>query len=377
MPWASKYKPKKLSEVVNQKEALDIIIKWFNRWKPGSKSLLFYGAPGTGKTCIIEVLSEEKGFDLIQLNASDYRSASQIQEVLGRSMLQSPLFKKSKLFLIDEIDGLAGREDLGGVGAIIKIIKESRFPVILTANNPYDPKLRSLRSYCILIRFGKIPVWDIEKRLNQICEKEKIKADKEVLRQLAKRSEGDLRSAINDLEAVSQGKKEITAKDLEALSYRERETSIFDALKMIFKTQTALTAKLAINNVDKDPDEIFWWIENNIAKEYERPEEIAKAYDALSRADIFRQRIASRQNWRMKGYMIDLMTAGVALAKKEMYRKFTRYQYPSKIAVLGSTKIERKEEKERLMELAKQLHCSTRKVRKEFLPFFRFFSKRR
>ncbi|HKZ45612.1 MAG TPA: replication factor C large subunit, partial [archaeon] len=232
-----------------------------------------------------------------------------------------------------------------------------------------DPKLRALRSYCLLVQFRKISVWDMEKRLNQICEKEGIKADKEVLRQLAKRSEGDLRSAINDLETIAQGKKELTVKDLVDLSYRERETNIFDSLKTIFKTQSALAAKLAINNVDKDPEEIFWWIENNIAREYESSEEIAKAYDALSKADLF------RQGRGMRWYMVDLMTAGVALAKKEMYRKFTKYQYPSKIAILGITKIGRKEEKEFLLGLSSQLHCSTRKLRKEFLPYLKIFMK--
>jgi replication factor C large subunit len=164
---------------------------------------------------------------------------------------------------------------------------------------------------------------------------------------------------------------------LEILGYREKEVSIFDALKIIFKTQTALAAKLAISNVDKDPEEIFWWIENNIAREFEKPEEIAKAFDILSKADLFRQRVLSRQNWRLKAYMIDLMTAGIAKSKKEMYRKFTRYQYPSRLIVLGRTKVERKEEKERLLELSKQLHCSTRKIRKEFLPFLKIISKAR
>jgi replication factor C large subunit len=207
----------------------------------------------------------------------------------------------------------------------------------------------------------------------QICLKEKITYDKDILRELSKRSDGDLRSAINDLEIVSQGKSRITIYDLEVLGYRERETSIFDALKMIFKTKTALAAKLAINQVDKDPDEIFWWIENNIANEYEDPEEIARSFDILSKADLFRQRVNSRQYWRFKGYMIDLMTGGIATSKKEMYRKFTRYQYPSNIIVLGGSKIERKEEKEKLLQLSKELHCSTRKIRKEFLPFLTLF----
>lgn len=365
-----KYKPKNLKEFVDQVEALDKFLNWIRKWKRG-KALLFYGKPGTGKTALLGAYANEKNLDLIEMNASDFRAASQIDDVLGRSVLQAPLFKKGKIFLIDEIDGLAGREDLGGVGAIIEIIKISRYPIILTANNPFDPKLRSLRQYCQLVPFKKIYVWDIVKRLGYICEKEGIKADSNVLRQIASRSEGDLRSAISDLESVSQGKKEILESDLDALGYREREISIFDVLKIVFKTQTALAAKLAINNIGMDPDEIFWWIENNVANEYEESEEIAKAFDALSLADLFRQKGSSRRNWRMNAYMIDLMTAGVAVAKREMYRKFTRYQYPQKIITLGRTKGVRADTKKIMLLLSKQLHCSTRKIRLNFLPFIK------
>ncbi|MDI6798495.1 MAG: replication factor C large subunit [Candidatus Aenigmarchaeota archaeon] len=375
MTFAIKYKPKSLKEFVNQKECLEKFLAWIKKWKPGSKALLFYGMPGVGKTALVEAFSAEKNFDLIEMNASDFRSASQIEDVLGRSVMQAPLFKKFKIFLIDEVDGIAGREDLGGVGAIIKIIKKSFFPIVLTCNNPYDPKLKSLRQYCDLVQFKKIHVWDIVKRLEYICRQEGIKAEKDLLKQIASRNEGDLRAAINDLETICRGKKEITEKDLEVLGQRERETSIFDALKMIFKTNSALAAKLSISGVDKDPDEIFWWIENNISKEYEKPEEIAKAFDALSKADLFRQRVSSRQNWKLKAYMIDLMTAGIATAKKEMYRKFTKYQYPEKLVILGKTKEIRAEEKRVFDALAKRLHCSTRKLRKEFLPFIKVIVK--
>jgi replication factor C large subunit len=374
MIFTQKYKPKNLKEFVNQKESVEVFLKWINKWKLGSKALLFYGIPGVGKTALIHAYANEKNFEFIEMNASDFRSAQQIQEVLGQSMKQIPLFKKSKIFLIDEVDGIAGRQDLGGVGAIIKIIKESRFPVLLTANNAFNPKLRALRQYCQLVQFGKISIWDIEKRLKEICEKEKIKVDQEVLRQLAKQSKGDLRSAINDLESISQGKKSITAADAEDIGYREREINIFEVLRNIFKTQNALAAKLTVGDSDKDPDEIFWWIENNITNEYEKPEEIARAFDLLSKADIFKQRISSRQNWRFKAYMIDLMS-GVATAKKEMYRKFTRYEYPRNIMILGRTKEGRAAAKQVLVKLSAQLHCSTRKTREEFLPFIKIMIK--
>jgi replication factor C large subunit len=136
-----------------------------------------------------------------------------------------------------------------------------------------------------------------------------------------------------------------------------------------------LTAKQAINNVDKDPDEIFWWIENNITNEYEDPKEIAQAFDVLSRADLFRSQVSSTQDWRLKGYMIDMMTAGIAVSKKEMYRKFTRYQYPQNIIFLGSSKQDRKEMKELLGKLSKQFHCSSKKLKMHYLPFFRIMLK--
>ena len=373
--WIRKYAPTSLKEFVNQKDGVAKFLRWYANWKKNRKPCLIYGPPGTGKTCLVEAYAAERNLEFIELNASDWRSKSQIEKILSETINTRPLFKKGKIIFIDEIDGLAGREDVGGVGAIIKLIKESRFPIILTANDPWETKLRSLRNYCELVEFKKISVFDIEKRLAFIARKENIKVDKNVLRELARRSDGDLRAAITDLEIVARGKNEVKLKDLEVLGFREREKAIFEVLKNIFKTSSARSASLALLNVDKDPAEIFWWIEENVLSEYEKKEEIAKAYEALALADLFRARIAKEQDWRFLKYMIELMTAGVALSKKEMYRKFTKYKYPSKLMILGKTKLERREEKERLLKLSKELHCSTRKIREEFLPFLKIFMK--
>ena len=370
-----KYRPKSLKEFVNQKEALAKFIEWYNSWKPGSKAALLYGKPGIGKTCLVEAFANDKNLQLIQMNASDTRNKNVIEEVFGNASKALPLLKKGKIFLIDEVDGIAGREDAGGIQAIVNLIKESKYPIVLTANDVYDPKLRVLREYCDLIELKPLSVFDIEKKLKEICEKEKIEFEKEVLNAIGKRSEGDLRAAINDLETISRGKKKITVKDLEILGYREREREMFEALKILFKTTSITGARMSIANVDLEPDTIFWWIEENIPNEYEKIEEISLAIENLAKADLFRSRIINRNYWKLLKYYTDLMTIGVSMAKKEVYRKFTKYQFPSKLRYLAMSKEIREEERVFLNNLSKHLNCSTKKIKKEFLPFFQVFER--
>jgi len=372
--FVEKYKPKNLSEVVGQDRVLKKVVFWFKNWKPG-KALLLYGPTGVGKTSSIEVIAAENNYDFIEMNASDYRTAKQIKEVFGQSAQQQSLFKRGKVFMIDEIDGLAGREDRGGVGEIIKIIKSSRHPIVLTANDAWNKKLRSLRRHCMLVEFGKISVNDIEKRLKQICKDEKLKCNQAALRELAKVVEGDLRSAINDFETLSRGREKITTEDVNTLSKRERGKTIYDALKIIFKTESTLAARLALNGLDMPPEDVMWWIENNIAREYVDADEIATAFDALSKADIFKAWIRKRQNWRFRAYMVDMMTGGVSAAKKNVYRKFTRYEYPSNIIILGRSKMRRAAAKKLFSEMSKLLHCSTSTFRRDYLPFLKIMMK--
>ncbi len=368
--WTRKYAPRSLKEFVNQKESVEKFLKWYSNWKKHKKPCLIYGPPGVGKTCFVYAFAHEKNLEVIELNASDFRDAETLKRILGSAVAQSTLSGRGKVFLIDEIDGVAGREDRGGIGEILKIIPQAKSPLIFTANDAWEPKLRSIREACELIEFKKIPLRDMEKALKHILSKEHIECDEGVIKQIALRNEGDLRGAINDLEIVARGKRKITLKDLEVLGYREREQNIFDTIKIIFKTKSLRGARFAIMSSDRDPEELMWWIENNIFNEYENPEEVAKAFELLSKADIFRKRIASRQNWRLMMYMIDLI-ASVAVCKKDVYRKFTKYQYPDRLRILSQTKFERAFEKEKLDKLAKKLHCSTRKVKTEFLPYLK------
>ena len=375
MLWIFKYRPKGLNEFVNQKEAIQKFIQWYKNWKNIKKAALLFGPPGTGKSCFVEAFARDNNLELIQLNASDKRDYNSIRNIIGNAAKTLSILKKGKIFFIDEVDGISAREDVGAVKEIVRIIQESKFPIVLAANDPFDPKLKELRENCELIEFKRLSIFDIEKKLIEILEKEGIKYDRIIVREIASRNNGDLRGAINDLEIVARNKKEIKKEDLEILGFRDREQQIFEALKILFKTKSAMAAKMSIVNLDMEPDEIFYWIEENIANEYEKIEEIANAYDCLSKADLFRKRILSRQNWRYLVYMNDLMTIGVALSKKEMYRKFTKYRPSSILKLLAQTKQIREQEKIKLKEFAENLHCSTKKIKTEFMPYLSKFLK--
>jgi len=360
--WTEKYKPKSLKEFVDQREALQQFLSWIRSWKRGERALLLHGPSGSGMTSLVHAYANEHGLDVVEMNASDMRSAKAVKEVLGRAATQRSLVRKGRVFLVDEIDGLSGEEDRGGVGELSRVIQRSYYPVILTANDPWDPRFKALRKLCTMVEFKPLPVKAIEKRLAQVCRAEGIKVKGEVLKRIAEASQGDLRAALNDLETVALGRKEVREEDLEALGHREHEVKLMELLRTIFKEKDFAKVRQAFRDASVDPDELFWWIEENVWREYE-VEAIAKAFDLLSKADIARKR------WRIR-QMTDLMLS-ITMVKKEASRQFVPYHYPRKIIVLGRSKARRKKEAEVLKQLAQALHCSTRKVKSEYLPYLR------
>ncbi|MFP4115767.1 MAG: replication factor C large subunit [Candidatus Aenigmatarchaeota archaeon] len=372
MLWADKYEPESLKDFAGQNKQLEKLKEWYENWNPGDDALLLHGPPGDGKTSSVYALAGDKDLDLFEINASDDRNRKDIEGLAGSASQQRSLLRREKIILVDEVDGLSGRKDRGGVGAIIDVIKKSKFPVVLTANDPYDSKLRNLRRYCELVDFGKVHLSSMTAKLAQICEEEGVKADRKLLKRIARSNSGDLRSAINDLEAVARGKDKITKDDLEALGYRDRERGIFEVMKVIFKTKTAKTAKDMAGDSEKDPDELFWWIEENVPNEYKKEGEVAQAFDELSKADLIKARIRRRQNWALMKYYIGLMAAGVALSKEEKYKSFTKYRPPQRLKKYGRTKGTRKKLDGICEKLNEGLHLSSSKIKMEYFPLLKW-----
>ncbi|MCK4496906.1 MAG: replication factor C large subunit [Candidatus Aenigmarchaeota archaeon] len=372
--WVDKYKPEELSDFLGQPKALQEIADFLREWKPG-EALFIHGPAGVGKTLAIELLARERKHLLLQLNASDARNAKDIEGFFGATSVSKALFHGGKIILIDEIDGISP-QDRGAVTSIINIIKGSRFPVFLIANDPWKPKLMPLRNYCRLMRFNQIHSASIEKQLKGICEKEGIEAKGDALKNLARWSQGDLRSAISDLQIVAYGKKVLKESDLQILGYRERASNIFSVLPTVFHSKSMTAAKKAIQNTDKDPDEVFWWIETNLPNELRTPENMQKGYDILSKADMFRNWVSRQQNWRFKGFMVDMLS-GVSLFRSEEKHSFSPYQPPKKLIMLGRSKQRRAMMDSLCSRLGSFTHSSKRTVKKDYLPYLRIILKKR
>ena len=233
-----------------------------------------------------------------------------VQKIIGGASLASSLFGNEKIILIDDVDIFIGRKDAGGLSSIVKIIKESNNPIILTANNMWNKKLVSLRAECEKIEFKKVNKLSILKLLKKIAKVEGLDVDEEKLKQIAANASGDVRSALNDLQART-------------ISRRERDKDIFRVVRGIFKAKKYKEVKELLSG-SIDYNIIKLWIDENIPYEYEKKEDMANAYNWLSKSDVVEGRI-KRTNWKLFKYVVDLATAGVALAKERPYYKFVKY----------------------------------------------------
>jgi replication factor C large subunit len=377
--WTVKHKPKSTAEIVGNTGAIKTLSDWLQSWNKGvpkKRAAFLYGPPGIGKTVTVEALAHDLHMELVEKNASDYRTEDAINRFAGLASQYSSLFGGKRIVLLDELDGLTGNADKGGVKATANVVKTARYPIVLIANNAYDPRFRTLRSSCLLIEFKKPSASTVMKHLKRICAREEIQADENAVKFIAQRSEGDVRSAVNDLQALVQGKKRLTYDDVSWLAYRDRQESIFNVLKMIIYGRTSYGAKQAVDMADVDIDMLFEWIYENVPAHLPDPHDLAQAMDALSMADVYRGRIRASQDWSFMRYVIDYMTAGVAMARQNSkVHGWIPFKFPSRIMMLSRSKAERAMRNRIGLKIRRKCHISAARASKEVLPYLKIIFK--
>ncbi len=301
--WTDKFFPSSFEEFIGNTEIVDFVKKWSSAWNSGEKQkpLLFHGHSGAGKTCLAILTAQLNGWDLFELNASDFRTKDIIEKVAGSASQFSSFSGKRRLVLIDEVDGIQGRSDSGGGAALVKIMKEARQPIILTANDLYPQgSLRNtfaaLRASSETLQFKKINYLSIAKRLRELLGTGQIVYDEDAVKELAKDSGGDFRAALLDTQSLAVSKS-ISIDSVASLGFREREEDIFKTMGKIFRAKTFKEAREARFKSDLDAGMLSKWFEENIPIEFSEQEDIARAFDMLSRADRFEGRIVTVLNY--------------------------------------------------------------------------------
>jgi len=231
--WVEKYRPSKLSEIVNQTEvigSLEALIKD----PTDMPHLMFSGSAGVGKTtaalCIAkQILGEYSKDYTLELNASDERGIGMVREKVKKfsryaGMADIPF----KIIILDEADEMTSDAQTALRRIIEDTAKYCRF--ILIANN-ISKIIDPIQSRCATFKFTSIPEEDVIYHLEGIAKKEKVKADKKGLKAIYDYSEGDLRHAINLMQATaSLG--EISEEHVKASAGLTKTTDVDGVLKM-------------------------------------------------------------------------------------------------------------------------------------------------
>jgi len=372
--WTTKYRPRKTSEIAGNPDAVNALLNWVKTWDrkvPSKKALLLHGPAGTGKTVSVEALANEYGYDLVEINASDSRTGDAIRRIAGMAAGQAMLFGKKRIVLLDEIDGINLREDSGAIDAIVETIEKTNYPVVLTANNAWDPKIKALRDVCQLVEYKRLGVRDSLPYLKRIAAKESVEIDEKAIKLIIERDEGDMRSIINDLQALSSGRKKLAYDDVAWLAWRDRKENIFKALGMIFSAKNCLWAKKAVDIADIDYEMLFEWVYENAPRQLTDPLDRTNAMEYLAKADIYLRRVKERQAWDLLAYVFDLMTAGVALSRERTKPSFVPMKFPERISLMSKTRRIRGTQARVGAKIGKRCHVSSISAVKYYLPYLR------
>ena len=352
--WVDKYRPRNLDELIGNISVIQKLIEWLDDWNDvnlqgkvkktqvkfragkrpeienlNARACLITGDPGIGKTTAVRLIAQLKGYSIIETNASDKRNKSSIDNLL-RSLsdnltLHQGELKEKTLILLDEIDGMAGNEDRGGVATVISIIKETKTPIVCIANDRQSQKLKTLVNYCYDLKFIKPNKSAVTSRLVSILERENVRCEKNAVEFLVENLGNDIRQCMNFLEIYTKTHKTVKFSYLSGKELGKDESVMLSnfaaASKLLNSTSAKLSFKELLNLYFVDYNLIPLLIHENYLSSFKEPSQnfrfrpkkigsktgdnqsllssLSEAADELSYSDIIDSKIRSGMDWRL------------------------------------------------------------------------------
>ena len=214
LPWVEKYRPDTLDDVSGHQDILATINKFVDSNR--LPHLLLYGPPGTGKTSTILALARRiygvKNMRqmVLELNASDDRGIDVVREQIKTFASTKQIFSSApktgdapslatfKLIILDEADAMTAVAQMALRRIMEKYTANTRFCIIANYTHKLSP---ALLSRCTRFRFSPLKEPDIRQIVDLVIEKEEIKIEPDAIESLVRLSKGDMRRALNVLQA--------------------------------------------------------------------------------------------------------------------------------------------------------------------------------
>jgi len=359
MMWSEKYRPQSLMDMIGNEETRAAFVEWFGKWKKGTKPLLLVGPPGIGKTTLANLAAKQFGYDMISLNASDVRNKQQIQEILSPVLGNASLLGSPMIF-VDEVDGVHGRADFGGVEALLDILKEPTIPIILAANSESSDKMKSIKKATKTIYLKPLPPRLMQLYLERILQKEDARMSPGSLAKLVMESRGDIRSMINSAQALVTGFEPQSEKSFEILDIEEGVNSFF-------KANSLAEARLVLYSLRIDPREKINAFYSSIISSGISQDQMQQMLQVMSEADLLYGRIIRTQEWRLLRYLDAIL---VGLYKKDLPVRYSRFNLSWPL--LNRLRWDGKSIKSLATNMTKILHVSMSTFATFYFPFILF-----
>lgn len=374
MMWSEKYRPKTVQEMIGNEAARLAALKWLSGWVSGTKPLLLIGPPGTGKTTLAHALARQFDFDLVEMNASDVRNKeSLLARLVPVFQNTANLVGKRMMLFLDEVDGISGREDSGGLDVLIDLMKEPTVPVIMAANSK-SIKIKDLAKICKTEEFSPVPPRLLMLFLDHVLQSENVRLGPGDRISIVNDSRGDVRSMLNSAQSRVSGYATLSNRDIVNID-------IADAINGYFSAGTLDQASHFISNADAiypDPrygispedrrrDMIAALFSSIVSSKIDQ-KDLAYMLEVLSRADVMVGRANARREWRLLKYVSTTISAGLYERSRKKGIKYTQYAMPWPL--MGPIFARSQSTRKILTELAAALHTSKSSAGSFALPYF-------